>query len=399
MRDVIVVGAGPAGARCAERLAEDGRARVTLIGAEPALPYNRVALSRLLASEVEESSLVTHDNARLNELGVRYLSGARAEKIDRTGRTVTVDSGAELPYADLVLALGAQPIRLRMPGADLHGVLAYRSLDDVRAMIAASRSGGQAVVIGGGLLGLEAAYGLARRGMSVIVLHAVDRLMERQLDHAASALLIRRMKDLDIAVKLKASAQSIEGTGRAQAVMLSCGTRIAADLVVMSVGIRPETRLAAEAGLTVARGIVVDNAMRTSDSHIFAIGECAEHDSQCCGLVAPALAQAEVAARVLRGEIACYAPEATAAALKVAGARVWSAGEIDPLDGEPIVLDDSEGSEYRKFFVRDGRLIGAMLYGETADAPWYLDLIASGRPVQGFRHALPFGRAMTEALA
>lgn len=392
---VVVVGAGPAGARCAERLAGRGAA-VTLIGAEPALPYNRVALSQLLAGDIAEPELVTHGPERLAALGIDYRPATRILAIDRTARLVHGQGHGQdgaIAYDRLVLATGSGGFRLPLPGADLPGVLLYRSLADVRAMLAAAAGGGAAVVIGGGLLGLEAAAGLARRGMRVTVIHAVDRLMERQLDAAAARLLARRLASKGIDLTMPAATVAIEGIGRVTGVRLSDGRLIAAGLVVMAVGIRPETALARAAGLAVGRGIVVDDAMCTADPAILAIGECAEHDGQCCGLVAPALAQAEIAARTALGEPARYAPAASSAALKVADAGVWSGGETDPAGSETIVYHDPEAGEYRKFLLRGDRLVGAMLYGDTADAAWYQRLIASAAPIAGLRAALPFGAA------
>lgn len=386
----VIIGAGPAGARCAERLGRRG-ADVTLIGAEAGSPYNRVALSQLLAGDIGEAALVTHTDRQLADLRVMHRPGTRVVAIERAAKRLLLADGTYIPYGTLVLALGAEPVRLRLPGADLPGVLAYRTLGDVRAMIAAAEIGGVAVVIGGGLLGLEAAAGLARRGMRVTVVHAVGRLMERQLDDPAARLLRRRLADQGVMTVLGAASAAIEGTDRVEAVRLSDGRRIAAELVVVAVGIRPNAELAREAGLHVARGIVVDAAMRTSDPDVLAIGECAEVDGQCCGLVAPVLAQAEVAARTILGEAARYAPESDATALKVAGAGVWSAGAVEADGAEPIVLHDEDAGQYRRLLVRDGRLVGAMLYGETADAPWYLNLIATRRDLGALRAFLPFG--------
>lgn len=390
-RHVIVVGAGPAGARCAEHLAR-GDAAVTLIGAEPAHPYNRVALSVFLAGNMDEEALVTHHPDRLAESGIVWRPDTRVAAIDRAGRAVLLQDGERLRYDALVLATGAQPVRLNLPGADLPHVLMYRTLDDVRRMIAHARTGGPAVVIGGGLLGLEAAAGLAKRGMDVTVLHAVGRLMDRQLDDGAAGLLRQRLAGQGIAVVTDAKTVAIEP----DAVRLADGGRIRASVVVMAVGIRPETSLGRAAGLTVNRGIVVDETMLTDDPAIWAIGECNEHGGQCVGLVAPAFAHAEVAAAAILGEAARYVPVSDAAALKVAGAGVWSAGEIDGVD--PIVLDDAEAGQYRRLLVRDDRLVGAMLYGETSDAPWYLGLIERGRPLGAARHALPFGPAFAPDL-
>ena len=366
MRRIVIIGAGPAGMRCAERLAGRGLA-VTLIGAEAELPYNRVALSKFLAGEISEADLVTHDDATLADARITYLPGTHVIGIDREACRVLTDRHGPIGYGHLVLALGSQPVRLPFPGADLSGVVMYRTLQDVNAMLAAADAGGDAVVIGGGLLGLEAAYGLAKRGMKVSVLHAVDRLMERQLDHAAADLLMRRMAEYRIDTYLTAKTEIIEGTDRVQGVRLADGT--------------------------VNRGIVVDDAMRTSDPTIYAIGECAEHQGACCGLVAPAFAQAETCARVIAGATIAYVAEADATALKVAGAGVWSAGQIDAAGAEEIILSDTDAGEYRKLLLQEDRLVGAMLYGETADASWYQALIASGAPINGLRATLAFGPA------
>ncbi len=385
-RGVVVIGAGPAGARCAERLAAGGAA-VTLIGAEPDHPYNRVALSQFLAGDLAEADLVTHHPDRLAEDRITWRPDTHVAAIDRATRDVVLSSGERIPYGAVVLATGAQPVRLKMPGSDSPNVLVYRTLRDVQQMIAHAESGGDAVVIGGGLLGLEAAAGLAKRGMRVTVLHGSDRLMERQLDHGAAALLERRLAGQGIAVITQAKTVAIEP----DAAVLADGRRVPARIVVLAVGIRPHAELAREAGVAVNRGVLVDDAMRTDDPAIWAVGECAEHAGQCVGLVAPSFAQAEVAAAAILGREARYVPVSDATALKVAGAGVWSAGEID--GDEPIVLDDAEAGQYRRLLVRDDRLVGAMLYGETGDAPWYLNLIKEGRAIGSARASLPFGPA------
>ena len=389
-RRVVVIGAGPAGARCAERLAAGGAA-VTLIGGEPAHPYNRVALSQFLAGDLDEADLTTHDADRMAADRITWRPATRVASLDRDGAAVVLQSGERIAYDALVLATGAQPVLLPLPGADGPQVLTYRTLHDVRRMIAAAASGGDAVVIGGGLLGLEAASGLARRGMRVTVLHGADRLMERQLDHGAAAMLQRRLLGQGIAVVTRARTVAIEP----DAAILADGTRVPARLVVLAVGIRPDAALAREAGLPVGRGILVDDAMRTADPAIWAVGECAEHAGQCVGLVAPSFAQAQVAAASILGGEASYVPAFDATALKVAGAGVWSAGDTE--DGDAIVLDDAEAGQYRRFLVRDDRLVGAMLYGETGDAPWYLSLIKDGRRIGAARGSLPFGPAFQPA--
>lgn len=391
----VIVGAGPSGLRCAETLATAGHT-VCVIGAEPGLPYNRVALSQLLVGDYEEEELITHDAARLRALGITFRPETKVTAIDSAGRDVTTEAGERIAYENLVLALGSKAFRLPLPGADLPGVLMYRTLDEVRTMLRIARNGGKAIVIGGGLLGLEAAVGLSKRGMRVTVLHGVDRLMERQLDHAAAALLTRRLQAQGLAVELSASTVAIAGTTHATGVVLQDGRTIEAELIVMAVGIRPEAELARQAGLLVERGIVVDGSMRTSDPAIYAIGECAQYQGQCCGLVAPAFAQAEVAARNIAGGAAVYEPVVDATALKVAGAGVWSAGDIAASGVEALVYEDPEVGEYRKFLLRDQHLVGAVIYGETVDAPWYKSLL--GTDVRHLRGVLAFGSAFAGSL-
>ncbi len=389
---VVIVGAGPAGARCADRLAAGG-ASVTLIGAEPTHPYNRVALSLLLAGDVEEHALVTHHAEHLETSRISWRPDTTVVALDRAERAVVMAGGERIGYDHLVLATGAQPVRLPFPGADGPNVLMYRTLWDVQQMITHAASGGDAVVIGGGLLGLEAAAGLAKRGMRVTVLHATSRLMDRQLDQGAAALLERRLAGQGIAVITQAKTVAIEP----DAVLLADGRRVPAKIVVMAVGIRPHAGLARAAGLAVNRGVLVDDTMRTDDPAVWAIGECAEHAGQCIGLVAPAFAQAEIAAAHIldqaggQGENKRYVAVSDATALKVAGAGVWSAGDIEGAD--PIVLDDAEAGQYRMLVVREDRLVGAVLYGDVKDAPWYLKLIKEGRPIGAARPLLPFGPA------
>ncbi len=385
MMHTVIVGAGPAGVRTAALLAEGGH-RVTLLGREPGMPYNRVALSGLLAGDVDHVSLITpaHNS-------VTYRDGVQVTTVDRPAKLVRLTDGEPIKYDRLVLATGSHAVRLRLPGADLPGVVLYRTLADVQAMMDAAAAGGHAIVIGGGLLGLEAAAGLARRGMAVTVVHAMDRLMERQLDAGGAARLRERLATQGIDTVLSATTLRVIGGDQAHGIELADGRVIEADLVVMAVGIRPASELAAEAGLPINRGIIVTDRMCTSDRYIFAVGECAEHDGVCCGLAAPALAQAAVAATSILGGAAFYVPASDPTALKVAGAAIWSAGEPVAADADSLVLDDVEDGQYRHLLVRHNRLVGAVLLGETADAPWYLNLIRDGVNVATLRHALPFG--------
>lgn len=396
---VVVIGAGPAGTRCAVRLAQRvAGAAVTLLGAELALPYDRVALSRLLAGEAEVADLITHPLAELEALGVRFRAGVRVAAVDRAARALVTAQGERIGYDRLVLATGATPNRLAVPGDSLPGVLAYRDLADVQHMLRSAATGGQAAVIGGGLLGLEAATGLAARGMAVTVVHALGWPMERQLDPEAGALLMRRLGKRGIRFVMAASTAGFEGAERVTGVRLSDGRLLPAQLVVQSIGIRPNAALAAAAGLAVARGIVVDDAMRSSDPAVYAVGECAEHGGHTIGLVKPALEQAEVAAAAIAGEAAAWAPAPDAAALKVSGTAVWSAGEIGAEAAEAIILRDEASEHYRRLFLREGRLVGAVLYGDVADAGFYLRLIQERRPVPQ-RAALALGAAFADQAA
>jgi nitrite reductase (NADH) large subunit len=380
MTKVLVIGAGPAGTRCALRTAARlPGASVTLAGAEPALPYDRVALSKYVAGGVEQEALITHTLAELTAAGVAYRAGATIASLNLAGRRAVTASGKALDYDWCVLATGSRAVRLPFPGADLPGVVPWRDLAESRAMLRAAREGGPAVVIGGGLLGLEAAAGLAARGMKVTVLHAVGWPMERQLDTEAGALLAQRLRGRGLRLMMNAATAAIEGAGRVEAVRLADGTRIPARLVVMAVGVRPNTDLARASGLAVARGVVADGAMRTSDPRVLAVGECAEVEGRIVGLAAPALEQAEVAAATLAGEAAAWAPRADAAALKVSGAAVWSAGEVAPTDADAVTL--RAGDTYRGLWWRGSKLVGAVLYGDVAESAFFLRLIASGADV------------------
>lgn len=399
---VLVIGAGPAGTRCAERVAERlPGAQVTLCGAEAALPYDRVALGRMLSGEAEARALFTHDLRRLRASGVRFRPATPIAAIDRAARVAVTAAGERIPYDRLVLATGSRAIRLPLPGAEREGAFVYRSMADVLAIRRGAQGARRAVVIGGGLLGLEAAAGLAAMGLAVTVVHAVGWPMERQLDAEAGRLLAQGLGGGQrIRFVMPAQAAAIEGAqGRVAALRLADGTRLPADLVVMAVGVRAETGLAAGAGLAVGRGVIVDDTLRTEDPDILAIGECAEHRGTVVGLVAPALAMAEVAAATIAGDAAIYAPRPDPAALKVSGMAVWSAGAIAPPEAEAITLRDEAAGHYRRLWLQDGRLVGAVLFGDTADAPFYLDLIDSGRPVAAFRRDLAFGAAFIKDAA
>jgi nitrite reductase (NADH) large subunit len=370
---------------------------ITVVGAEARPAYNRILLSPLLAGEMAWEDVCLKPAEWYAERGIRLVLGDPVVALDPPAGTATLASGATLAFDRCVLATGSVPILLPIPGAHLPGVRSFRDVADVEAMTAAVADGTPAVVIGGGLLGIEAAYGLARRGVPVTLVHIMDRLMERQLDAEAALLLKRAIEAKGITVLLEAQTAEIVGGACVEAVRLKDGRELPCGLVVMAAGVRPETSLARAAGLVVERGVLVDDRLATSHPHIYAIGECAQHRGACYGLVEPAYEQAAVLAGVLTGEPRDYPGTVCATNLKVSGVPVFSAGDFEGADAETIVYRDAALPAYRKLVLRDNRLVGAVLYGDTADSLWYLELIRSGQPVRDIRKALPFGRAYAEA--
>ena len=400
---LIVIGNGMAAARFVDELAQRalGRYAVAVIGEEPRLAYNRVLLSALLADEVDFDDIELKPARWWRDRGVTLRYGERATQVDAAARNVTLAGGTQLAFSKLVFATGSQPIKPDIPGMDLPGVLTFRDVDDVNAIAATKAAGAPVVVIGGGLLGLEAAYGLAKAGARVTLLHLMDRLMERQLDQRAALMLKRAVEAKGIAVRLQAQTARIAGGGRVEAVELRDGTTIAADAVVVAVGIRPNIALARGAGLEVGRGIVVDDHLETTAAGVHAIGECAEHRGCCYGLVEPAYEQAQLLARRLAGERASYPGSVLATNLKVSGVNVFSAGDFLATadDAEEIVLSDPAVGIYKKLTLAQDRLVGAVLFGDTADGLWYLDLIRAGTSVADIRDDLVFGRALATRVA
>jgi nitrite reductase (NADH) large subunit len=394
---LVIVGSGMASGRMLEHLcaAAPDRYDVTLFGAETKGNYNRIMLSPVLAGELSFTETITHDKAWYAARNINCRFGETVTKIDRAKKTVHSRNG-ETPYDKLVIATGSAPFILPVAGKDLNGVVSFRDLDDVEAMLAiAGRPDAKAVVIGGGLLGLEAAAALRKRGMDVVVLHLMGHLMELQLDPAAGLLLQQELEHRGIKIHCRAQTKAIIGHKRAEAVLLDDGTAYAADLVVMAAGIRPETRIATDAGLHVERGIVVSDRMQASED-VLAIGECAEYENRCYGFVEPLYEMAAVAAATLLGEETRFRPKHFAANLKVTGVQLFSAGAFMDGDGsEQILLRDPSKGVYRKLIVREGRLAGAVLFGDVADSAWYLDLIRSGESVAAFRDDLMFGRPAT----
>jgi nitrite reductase (NADH) large subunit len=394
---LVIVGNGMAPGRALERLFETAPDRydVTIFNAEPRVNYDRIMLSPVLSGEKQFDDIVIHGDAWYIEHGITLYKGCKVEAIDRKNKTVTAVNNITESYDKLVIATGSVPFIIPVPGADLAGVVTYRDLDDVNAMMIAAKARGRAVVIGGGLLGLEAAAGLNEQGMDVTVVHVMPTLMERQLDPAAGYLLGEAMKARGVKVLTSANTKQILGDKRVTGVELADGTVLPADLVVMAVGIRPNAALAKAAGLAVNRGIVVDAQMRTSDPDIYALGECVEVEGQCFGLVAPLYDMANVLAAQLSGEAAAsFVPVATATRLKVTGINLYSAGDFgEGEDREEIVLRDAAAGVYKRVVLRDDKIIGTVLYGDAEDGPWFYDLLKRNVDTREMRETLIFGQA------
>ncbi len=392
---LVVIGAGMASGRALEHLfrSAPGSWDVTLFNTEPRGNYNRLMLSPVLAGEKTYGQIVTHDDDWYAAHGVTCRFGEKVISIDRARKVVVGEKG-EKPYDKLLIATGSSPFMIPLPGHDLDGVIPYRDLEDTERMIAlGAKPGAKAVVIGGGLLGLEAAAGMKARGVDVTVVHIMGHLMERQLDPAAGFLLRKTLVDRGINVMCSANSKEIIGqSGHVSALRLEDGTELPCDLLVMAVGIRPATGLAIDAGLQVNRGIVVDDHMVTSDPDILALGECVEHDGALFGLVAPLYDQAEVVAQVLQGQDARFVNKEVSTKLKVTGCDLFSAGDFaDGDDREDIILRDPVAGSYKRLILQENRLIGAVMYGDTADGSWFYNLIRDHADVSTLRDTLVFG--------
>lgn len=395
---LVMVGNGMAGVRTLEellKLAPD-LYDITVFGAEPHPNYNRILLSPVLAGEQTVDDIVLNPLDWYNEHNITLHLGKKVVKIDRTARAVEADDGTRAGYDRLLLATGSNPFILPVPGADLPGVISFRDIADVDAMIRASSQYRHAVVIGGGLLGLEAANGLMKRGMEVTVVHIGPWLMERQLDEPAARLLQKSLEEKGMKFLLqKQTAELVRGeSGRVAAIKFKDGDSAPADLVVMAVGIRPNTELAESSGLHCNRGIVVNDTMQTFDPRIYSIGECAAHRGIAYGLVAPLFEQAKVCANHLAHYgIGRYQGSITSTKLKVTGIDLFSAGDFIGGEGtEAILYSDPIGGVYKKLVIKDNKLVGGVMYGDTVDGAWYFSLLRDGKDVSELRDHLMFGQ-------
>lgn len=398
---LVMIGNGMAGVRTLEELRKIAPDvyEITVFGAESYANYNRILLSPVLAGEQTIKDIMLNDVDWYAENDITLHLGKKIVEIDRIKRLVIADDGTIAPYDRLLMATGSNPFMLPIPGKDLEGVISYRDIQDTNAMIEAAKVHKQAIVIGGGLLGLEAANGLKLRGMDVTVVHLPATLMERQLDEAAGKMLQKSLEDRGLNFLLGKNSQEIisDANGRVQALRFTDGTEVPAQLIVMAVGIRPNTALAESAGLYCNRGIVVNDTMQTYDPRIYAVGECVNHRGTAYGLVAPLFEMAKVCANHLANYgIGRYQGSVTSTKLKVTGIDLFSAGEFLGGEGtEEILLSDPIGGVYKKLVLKDDKLIGACLYGDTVDGSWYFNLLREGKDISEIRDTLMFGEANT----
>ena len=397
---LVMVGNGMAGVRTLEELLKiaPDLYEITVFGAEPHPNYNRILLSPVLAGEQTVDEIVLNPLSWYADHDIRLHLGKKVVDVDRRRRVVKGEDGTEEPYDRLLIATGSNAFILPVPGKDLAGVIAYRDIHDTNTMIEASKRYHHAVVIGGGLLGLEAANGLMQRGMHVTVVHIMPWLMERQLDEAAGLLLQQSLESRGLRFLIGAQTEALIGDagGRVTCVRFKDGTETPADLVVMAAGIRPNTALAEKIGLHCNRGIVVNDTLQTvTDPRIYAVGECAAHRGIAYGLVAPLFEQGKVCATHLaQFGIGRYTGSQTSTKLKVTGIDLFSAGNFMGGEGtEEIVLNDPWGGVYKKLVIKEDRLVGACLYGDTVDGTWYFKLLREGRPINDIRDRLMFGES------
>lgn len=394
---LVVVGNGMAGMRTVEELLKiaPDMYDITVFGDEPYPNYNRIMLSPVLANEQTIDDIILNSREWYAEHHITLHTSARVNKIDRKARTVTAENGLTVEYDRLLLATGSKPFMLPIPGADLQGVLGYRDIKDTNDMIAAAKIHKHAVVIGGGLLGLEAANGLKVQGMDVTVVHKNEWLLERQLDKTAGKMLQKSLEARGLKFLLQKDTEQLIGKdGRVVAVRFKDGLEVPADLVVMAVGIRPNYALAESAGIYCNRGIVVSDTMQTYDPRIYAVGECVNHRGIAYGLVAPLFEMAKVCATHLANfGIGLYKGSVTSTKLKVTGIDLFSAGDfMGSDDAEEILLHDAVGGVYKKLVIKDDTIIGAVLYGDTTDGAWYFQMLRDQKPIHEIRDHLMFGQ-------
>ncbi|WP_420854578.1 nitrite reductase large subunit NirB [Sneathiella marina] len=393
---LVLIGNGMAGVRTIEEVLKinPDLFDITIFGSEPHGNYNRIMLSPVLAGEKTIDEILLNDDEWYADNDIILHKGKTVTKIDRTRNQVIADDGSVAAYDRLLLATGSDPFMLPIPGANLPGVITFRDIHDVDQMLAASKKHRNAVVIGGGLLGLEAAKGLAIQGMQVTVIHLMDTLMERQLDNTAGQLLQKSLEDQKLTFLMGAETEAILGDDHVTGVRFKDGSEIPVDIVVMAVGIKPNKSLAEKAGIHCERGVVVSDTMQTYDPKIYAVGECVQHRQSTYGLVAPLFEQGKICANHLVGKGSLrYLGSLTSTKLKVTGIDLFSAGDfVGDDDTEDIIFRDPGRSIYKKLVLKGDRIQGGVMYGDTVDGSWYFQMMQDETDVSEFRDTLLFGK-------
>ncbi len=401
MEKLVIIGNGMAGIGCVEQILKHAQHfAITVFGDETHANYNRILLSSVLAGEKQSEDIILNELGWYQRHGIQLRLGVRITGIDPVQKTVTGNDGSVTPFDKLILATGSNPLIPPMEGTQRDGVFVFRTLDDTRGLLERARPGLKAAVIGGGLLGLEAARGLQVQGCDVSVIHLQGRLMDRQLDPTGAAMLKGKMEAMGVQVLLSKSTTAILGNGKVEGLAFKDGSTIDAELVVIAAGIRPNVELGKLAGLEVHRGIVVNDHMETSHPDIFAVGECVEHRGTCYGLVAPLLDQGKVLAATItgnRGE--GFASSVLASKLKIMGVEVFSAGNWDETvpGAEAVRFEDPALGLYKKLTLRGGKLAGFILVGDTSESPRYLDWLRSGKDLTDQRRHLLFPPPVEDA--
>lgn len=391
---LIVIGSGMVGSRLIERVLAEAPQRydVRVFNKEPTGGYNRIMLSPVLSGEKSIPEIMTHDQDWFKSRSVKLHTGTEIAQIDTYNQLVKTGSGDKHPYDKLILATGSKPFILPIEGSQLPGVVAFRDIRDVNRMISASKTQKSAVVIGGGLLGLEAASGLSKLGMKVTVLHRCDVLMNVQMDAVAGDLLKESLEDSGIYFEMQANTVRILGEEFVTGVELESGKFIEADLVVMAVGIRPNVGLAKRTGLEVGRGILVDDQLKTSEENVYALGECVEHRGELYGLVAPLYEQADVLAKTLVDESAAYLGSVVSTKLKVTGINLFSAGDFhETEETQSLVYQDFAKHIYRKVVLKDNKIQGAVMFGDVSGSNWIFENLVEQNDMSAYRDTLVFG--------
>jgi len=391
---IILIGSGMVGARFIERLLDEAPDQydIRVFNKEPNGGYNRIMLSPVLSGEKQLPEIMTHDHDWFEERSVHLHASTEVVAVDQEAKTITTDLGAEYPYDKLIIATGSSPFIIPIPGHDLQGVVAFRDIRDVNFMIDSAKEKQKAVVIGGGLLGLEAANGLIKRGMDVTVVHLGDVLMEVQMDPVSGALLQQSLEANGMKFAMSAQTAEIIGDEAVTAVKMADGRVIETDLVVMTVGIRPNVGVGRKLGLEVNRGILVNDQLETSAEDIYALGECVEHRGALYGLVAPLYEQAQVLAETLAGKTAAYQGSFISTKLKVTGINLFSAGDFQDSDeSESLVYKDLSQNIYRKIVLKDNKIQGAVMFGDVTGSNWIFENLVSQNDVSCYRDTLVFG--------